>query len=161
MLLLSAIFNVPYELTNKGFTFLEVSDYVRINSYSMLFMLVCVFVGLLYIMLKSFIFHDTHINPVLAARLFTLRLDSFIQASFDLYSQGAVWLSYLYLLTVVIIAMVFTGMLYSWIFVVAFIMSIVATVLLVFDIENELEYTKDSKEEQADSLDEYVLEMEV
>ena len=65
-------------------------------------------------------------------------LASFIQASFDLYSQGTIWLSYTYLLTAVTGIMALFGLVFSWVFVIGLVLSVIATLLLVLDVENEI-----------------------
>ena len=134
----SKYMNIPFELTNNGFTFADPNEYVVINSYSTLFMMVVLSVGLFFILIKAYVFHESHISPDLSAKLFTLKLTSFVQASFDLYSQGAVWLSYTYLLTAITGVMSVFGLVYMWVFIVGIILSVISTVLLILDVENEL-----------------------
>ncbi len=138
VVLLANYFNVTLSIGSSGFVFENQETYILINSYSILLMVAALSVGLLYILLKSYIFHDTHISPHHTARLFTLRLSSFIQTSFDLYSQGAVWMSYLFLMVLVAGLMAFFGLIYSWVFVISLILFVITTVLFVFDIENEV-----------------------
>lgn len=136
---LGRYFDKEIIVNNAGFEFATPQDYVLINSYSILVMLAVISVGLLYILLKSFYVHDSHVTPHLTAKLFSLRLSSFIQTSFDLYSQGTVWTSYLYLMLLVSGVMVAFGLIYSWVFLAALVLSIVTTVLFVLDIENEVD----------------------
>ena len=161
VLLLSNYFNVPYEISNTGFVFSDATGYVKVNSFSLIMMLTVIAAGIFYVLLKSYIFHDTHIQPKLTAKLFSLRLSSFIQTSFDIYSQGAVWLSYVYLLFLVSIFMSFFGLAYTWVFFVAFIIAVVSTVAFVFDIEQELYMDVDDSTEEILELDEYMLSFEI
>lgn len=142
-----------------GFVFGNAQDYLFINSYSTLAMICILAVGLIYILIKSLIFHNTHIHPGLTARLFSLRLSTFIQTSYDLYSQGVVWLSYLYLLVLVTGVMAYFGIVYVWVFWAALVLAIISTVLLVFDIEREMEFGKGVK--STEEAEELVLKMEV
>ena len=84
------------------------------------------------------VFHSSHITPSLTAKLFSLRLSAFIQDSFDLYSQGTVWISYSYLMLLITLVMFLFGSLYAWVFISALVVTVTATVLFVLDIENEL-----------------------
>jgi hypothetical protein len=70
--------------------------------------------------------------------LFRLRLSSFIQTSFDVYSQGAIWLSYSYLLLLVSGVMFYFGIVYGWVFYVSIVLTIITTYLLIVDVEKEL-----------------------
>ncbi len=93
MIVFSRFMNVTYQITNSGFLFDNQADYVQVNSYSVLSMIIVLAFGVFYILLKSIVFHDSHVTPQMTTKLFTLRLSSFIQTSYDLYSQGAVWLA--------------------------------------------------------------------
>jgi hypothetical protein len=101
--------------------------------------------GILYILLKSIVFHESHVSPGVAARLFSLRLPSFIQNSFELYSQGVIWVSYLYLLLLISGIMIVFELIYSWVFFVSLVFAVVTTALLVLDIEKEMHITKDGE----------------
>lgn len=161
VLLLSNYFNVPYEITNTGFVFSDAAGYVKVNSFSLISMLLVISAGIFYVLLKSYVFHDTHIQPKLTAKLFSLRLSSFIQTSFDIYSQGAVWLSYVYLLFLVSIFMSFFGFAYTWVFFISFIIAVVSTVAFVFDIEQEIYTAVDEPADEILELDEYMLSFEI
>ena len=132
-------FNIPFTLGPQGFVYANANDYILVNSYSTLFMIITLAVGIFYILLKSLIFHETHISPNMTANLFSMRLSSFIQTSYDLYSQGSIWLSYLYLMTMSTGILALFGLIFSWVFYISIVLSILATVLLIFDIENELD----------------------
>lgn len=153
----SNFFNVYYIIDSSGFVFDSPSDYVMINSYSLFTMLSILTIGMLYILIKSLVFHDTHIEPKMTAKLFSLRLSSFIQTSFDIYSQGVVWLSYIYLMFFVVSGMVLFGFLYRWVFYASLVLTLISTVVLVLDIENEIDPNADSFDEILDE-EEYVLE---
>lgn len=135
--LVAKYYQIPLDLTSTGFN-LPQESYVMVNSYSILIMILVLTVALLYILFKSFVFHDSHITPGLTARVFSLRLSSFIQNSFDLYSQGAIWLSYAYLIMFVSGLMVIFNLLYVWVFVTSVVLTVFSTVLFIFDIENEM-----------------------
>ena len=156
VIFISNILRIPYTLGNTGFIFPNHADYVAVNSYSLLTMLLILTLGISYVILKSYIFHDSHITPVLTAKLFTLRMSSLIQTSFDIYSQGIVWLSYVYLMFFVITALCVFGLVFAWIFVVALVLTLFSTVAFVFDIENEMDVNTQPFDEVF-SNEEYVL----
>lgn len=156
MLFFANLFNVSYRVDATGFVFENQSDYIMVNTYSLLTMLVVLAIGILYIIVKSYAFHDTHITPTLTAKLFSLRLSSFIQTSFDIYSQGAVWLSYVFLMFFIISLLSFFGLVYSWLFFVALIISLGSTVAFVFDVEQEMKNENQLVDEILDN-EEYVL----
>ncbi len=151
VILISNYFGIDLTLGRQGFEYTNPDDFILVNSYSTFFMVVVVAVGLLYILLKSLIFHDSHIAPHITANLFSLRLSSLIQSSYDLYSQGAIWLSYLYLLTISHGIMAFSGLVFPWVFWVSLVLTVCSTVVLIFDIENEMEI-KNMKVDQTEGV---------
>lgn len=138
VILVSKYFGIFYLFGNQGFYFSNPEHFLIVNSYSTLIMVLATTIGLLYILLKSFFFHETHVSPGLTAKLFSLKLSSFIQSSFDLYSQGSIWLSYLYLLLMVSGLMALFGMIYLWVFYVSLTLTVLSTIFLILDVENEI-----------------------
>ena len=135
-------FGFDVTLSRAGFIYGNSESFLVVNSYSTLAMICVIAVGLLYVLIKSYIFHDTHVHPRIAARLFSLKLSSFIQASFDVYSQGAIWLSYSYLMTLTAGVMWYFGIIYSWIFYVGLVLSLLGTYFLILDVEKEFKPEK-------------------
>jgi len=155
VIFVSRYFGVDFTIGQSGFVFKVPGDYVLVNSYSTLAMICVLSAGLLYILMKSLYLHETHITPSFTAKLFSMRLSFFIQSSFDLYSQGVVWMSYLYLLVFVGALMTIFGLIYSWVFLISVVLAIVSTYFFVVDIENEMFFEKSKKGN--DTNKEYVL----
>lgn len=156
--LIAKYHGLDFVISEAGFVFDTSTDYIFVNSYSILSMIVILAVGVLYVLLKSYIFHDSHITPVLSARLFSLRMTSLIQSSFDLYSQGTVWLSYMYLVTLVAGSMAYFGFIYGWVFITSLTLTLLSTGLLIYDIEREVPVSEALiREDLIESTDEYVL----
>ncbi len=139
VIMVSYFNNIAFGVDGTGFVFKTQEDYIFVNSYSTVAMIVILGVGLLYILLKAFLFHDTHISPNLTAKLFHYKVTSLIQSSFELYSQGVIWMCYLYLISAVTLILAITGLIYSWVLWFGVVLSIISTAVLIFDIENELE----------------------
>lgn len=159
MIVFSRLMNATYQITGAGFLFDNHSDYLKVNSYSVLSMIVVLAFGVFYILLKSLVFHETHITPRLTTKLFTLRLSSFVQTSFDLYSQGAVWLAYIYFLFILTILLSFFGVVHAWVFFAALALTLGSTVAMVFDIEQELSMD-DGTTEILEIEEDYVLKFD-
>lgn len=136
---ISSFLKINFAVHRNGFVFSSKADYILVNSYSTLAMITVIAVGVLFVLIKAFYFHDSHISPLLTSRVFNLRLSTLIQNSFELYSQGTVWLSYLLLITIVSGILMAMGLIYSWIFYTGLIISVVGIVMLIVDIENEME----------------------
>jgi len=153
VILVANYFGIKFDLGAGGFAYNTTKDYILVNSFSTFIMIATLAVGLAYILLKSLIFHETHITPKLTASLMSLKLSSFIQTSYDLYSQGSIWLSYLYLMVLSSGILNLFGMINAWVFWVALVLAVLTTVLLIFDIENEI----DLKKEPVENTEDYVL----
>ena len=156
VIFISNYYDIEFTLSMSGFSFNNSDNYLLVNSYSTFSMVVTLTVGLFYILMKSYIFHESHIKPHITAKMFSLRLSSFIQSTFDLYSQGAIWLSYSYLIMIISGVMIVFGLMYSWVFYVSFVLCILSTILLVLDVENELATSKSSFMQLDEEDSEYV-----
>lgn len=158
VVLISNHLGIPYSVGSSGFTFLSPEDYLIVNSYSLFVMLIALALGLAYILVKSIVFHSSHINPSSTAKVFSLKLSHLIQNSFDLYSQGAIWLSYLYLLVLVSGIMALFNLLFPWVFYFGLVISVGITLLFVLDIEREMELEEIPSDDYEDDVDTFVLE---
>lgn len=146
IVIVSRYLRLEFELSKTGFVFRTIEDYVKVNSYSALVMVVVLIVGLFFVLIKSLAFHESHIKPSVTSKLFSLNIHSLIQNSFDLYTQGAIWLSYSYLLLIVNGIMTLSSLMYRWVFFITLGSTILTTVLFVFDIEEEIKISKENTE---------------
>jgi hypothetical protein len=137
-LVVAKVNGISFTFGINGFTYSTKDEFLLVNSYSTLTMIGVLAVGLFFVLLKSYFFHDTHVQPHTAAKLFSLNLSGFIQTSFDVYSQGAVWLGYAYLLAIASGVMFYSNLIYSWVFYSAVIIVAIATFLLILDVDKEL-----------------------
>jgi len=147
IILAAKYFDIHFKITNGGFIFQNSYDYVKVNSYSALFMTVMLVVGLGYIVIKSLFFHDSHIKPTMTSRLFSIKAESLIQNSYEIYTQGAVWLVYSYMLLIVSGIMAISGEMYNWVFYIIAGVTLITTIVFVFDIEEDMKIKKDNKVE--------------
>lgn len=142
VVLVAKYFSIPFEVGASGFIFHTAQEYVIINTYSTFYMMVALAVGLLYVLSKSLLFHETHIRPHLSAKLFSVRLHGLIQSTFDLYTQGSIWLSYCYLMLIVSGFMSLFKLVLPWVFYVSTALCVVTTLLFVLDVEEEFKVSK-------------------
>ena len=142
VVLISKHIGIILNIGVDGFTFETRGDYVLVNSYSILAMTLILTLGLVYILFKAYVFHDTHIKPHHTAKLFTLELSSVIQSSYEIYTQGTIWLSYVYLLTLVSGTMSVYKLVFGWVFYFSLVLALISTVLLILDIEHEVDISK-------------------
>lgn len=142
VVLLSKSKGIPFNLDHTGFTFSSYNDYYFLNSYSTLVMLVVLTLGLSYILIKAWIFHDTHITPRVTANVFSVKLSGLIQSSFDVYTQGSIWLSYLFFLTLASAFMAYVGIIYVWVAYTSSALFLIMLIAFILDIENEVKQPK-------------------
>jgi len=139
VIIVSYILGAKFIFSTKGFVFHNPDNYIAVNSFSTLAMVVVLGLGLTYILAKALYFHDTHISPKLTTKLFRHKMATLIQSSFELYSQGVIWLVYLYLVTIVAVILGIFGVIYDWITIVSGSFCAITTLLLILDIEHELD----------------------
>ncbi|HAZ29643.1 TPA: hypothetical protein DCY43_02750 [candidate division WWE3 bacterium] len=138
LVFIAHLFNIRVSLGSQGFVYNSQADYMLVNSYSLLFMIGALCIGLAHIVVKSVVFHDTHITPPLAAKLFSAKAQHLIQDSFHLYSQGVIWMSYLYFLTIGAWVMSMFDILYTWVVYVAFGLAVLFSYVFIVDVEREI-----------------------
>lgn len=160
IVLVSKYLKLSFNISSSGFVFESSADYIKVNSYSALVMVGMLIIGLLYILIKSLVFHDSHIKPNVTSKLFSLNVHSLIQGSFDLYTQGAIWLSYSYLLLIVNGIMTLSKLMYPQVFFITLGSTVLTTVLFVFDVEEEIKIKSEDKE-YYDMDKEYLSEREM
>jgi len=142
IILVSKQSSINFVLNSNGFAFYSAADYLAINTMSTFFMTVALSLGIGYVILKSMVFHDSHIKPHLSAKLFSFKLHRLIQSSYDLYTQGTIWLSYMYLLTLASGVMLLFEMIRGWAFYISLAMTLLYTLLFILDIEAEIDINK-------------------
>lgn len=143
IILVCKYLGIDFKITNRGIIIQDFYSYLKVNSYSVLFMTAMLVIGLLYVLIKSIFFHDSHIKPTTTAKLFSIKAESLIQNSYEIYTQGAVWLTYSYMLLAVSGIMAMSNLIYKWVFYIITGVTLLATLLLVFDVEEEIDIKKE------------------
>ena len=108
------------------------------NTFSNLVMYLVVLVGFSVVLFRAHYLHASHIPPKLSGRLIRLKLENFIADSFEIYHQALVWLSFLWITTVIVFIYALGGGSIS-LGLITFLGSFTATYLYTKDIEIELE----------------------
>ncbi len=96
MALVSSRLGVPFTLNLKS---LPPATSSTLNTYSNLFAYGVLALGILLILARSYFFHSSHISPQVTIKLHTLNLASIISTTYELFHQAIIWMSYLWLLT--------------------------------------------------------------
>ena len=145
VVLISRQLGIPFTVSNSGFVFSSPEDYVKVNSYSMIAMVLALSIGLITTISKALFFHDSHITPKGIAKVFSLKITSLVQSSLEIYSKGAVWLSYLYLLLLATGIMSLFNLIFAWVLYVALAACVLASIALIMEIEKEININKLNK----------------
>jgi len=133
--------NLGYEINLNTVLNLEVTydHYKSLNSDILLSFAIFSFLGIVYSLIKSLYFHQTHISPRASISLFNFRVRFLIQDSFHLFSQSLVWLVFNYIVCFLCLFLNFLDLVHFYLVIVSTLFSLVATYFLVLDIEYELE----------------------
>ncbi len=142
-ILFSRYFDFSYKSDGVRIVFESAEAFIAVNSYSSLVMFFSVLAGLGWVIVKAHLFHDTHISPSFSAKLFSMNLQELIHTTETIYSQAFIWLSFAWLTTIVFGVYSYFGLSYVWIFFVSLAFSIIATTLLIIDIEKEIKSDKE------------------
>lgn len=137
--LLSSKFNFPFTLNLAH----AVGENINlINTYSNLFSYGGIALGLGLILARSLFFHETHISPQITIRLYRLNLTGLIETTYELFHQAVVWLSYLWLLTLLFALQAYGG-LASWnIALGTLAATIVFSYLFAIDVDREIDIAR-------------------
>jgi len=138
LVFISNYYAIPIFFTKSGLLYTSQPEYMLANTYSLLYMVLALCLGLLRVLVKSVVFHDTHITPPLAAKLHSLRLEHMIQNTFQLYTQGIVWLAYLYFLTIGAGLMGLFGLVHTWVAWVTLGLAVLFSYIFILDAEREI-----------------------
>ena len=136
---MSKYLGISYTVEGIKLVFNDSQNYIAINSYSSLLMFVAVIGGLTWVLIKAHVFHDTHVSPTLSSKLNDMNLAEIVHDNKTIFTQSFIWLSYAWLVTLVLGVQAYFGLSYSWVFWVALAVSVVSTALLVVDMEREIQ----------------------
>lgn len=135
---LTHYFDASYQVEGLKLIFNSADDFVSINSYSSLIMFFAVFAGLIWVVIKAHVFHDTHIKPSLSAQLLDLNLLNIVHKTDVIFSEAFVWLSYAWLTTLIIGIYSLYGLGFWWVFAISAVVTILTTALMAMDFEREI-----------------------
>ncbi|MCA9391737.1 hypothetical protein KC614_00845 [candidate division WWE3 bacterium] len=142
VLVLVKSFSIAWQLNTSSllpdFVLHDKAATVFVNSYSNLIVFVVVIIGLAWVLTKAYHFHDTHIKPSLILQLLSWNLTGLMTSSHEVYNKGVVWISYMWLVVLLIGVHTFLQATYLWVFVFALVASLVATWYFVADVEREV-----------------------
>lgn len=152
VLFISRAKNLVYDITFRTrflplptLSFYSHQDYVTANSYSNLIMLAAVSLGLLRILLKTNILHDTHVSPKIAAQLARLQLSHLLSTTLESYHQALVWFGFAWFVTILTAFYAYWGLVFKSVAFIGFLVVLNLTWFFIFDVEREIVIWQQSK----------------
>lgn len=137
--LCSIYLDIPFTL---NLTTLQEPYLSTANIYSNLAAFSAVTLGLVVILIRSYIFHSSHISPQVTLRLHELNLTRLIETTYELFHQSVVWLSYQWLLTLLFLLQSYWNLV-AWEFSLgtAFV-TLLFTSLFIIDVDREVDLAR-------------------
>lgn len=143
MLILPYLLNFPYaikwqlEVFPINFVFTSEAHAQIVNSYTNLAMYTVIFLGFLWVLIRSYHFHDTHVKPSTTIKLAELKMLHLISSSFEVYHSAFVWFCFMWLSVIVVSVYYLLALSFQWVFIITFLTSVMMTYLLIDDLEKE------------------------
>ncbi len=136
--ILSKYFDASYQIEGMKLVFQDAQSFMVVNSYSSLIMFCAVVAGLVWVAFKAHVLHDTHVKPALSAKMLEMNMVHMIQKTDIIYSEVFVWLSYAWLVTLIMGGYALYGLGYWSVFYIALGVTVFVTAILSIDIEREI-----------------------
>ena len=108
------------------------------NSFSAFIALICLALGLGWVILRAHHFHSSHVHPKVATKLHQNGLEFLIQDSYQIYHEGAVWLSLLWFSFFLLAFQYYLGVANLLALCVYGLAAVFLTTIFYLDIEKEL-----------------------
>ena len=122
--------------------FTSPQNYILAENFSNLTMLAAASLGTIFVIFRAHFFHRSHIHPSIHAKLVSLNLESLIAPSYDLYHQGAIWLTYLWLVVGFLAISTTFGVTFPQISIIAFLIAANFSWIFALDVQREIEINK-------------------
>lgn len=151
LFLVIAVFKLDFVIEQGGIFkilpvihFQDPQSYIMAENYSNLAMLFVASFGTIFVIMRAHFLHRSHIHPAVHAKLVSLNLESLIASSYNLYHQGVIWLTYLWLVVGFLIISSVFGVTFPQITVIAFIIAANFSWIFAIDIQREIEINRNS-----------------
>lgn len=108
------------------------------NSYSNLFVILMIALGVGLTLFQGAYLHTSHQNPRVLVKLMKFDFLLWLSESDVIFPRLAVWLMFLWIVSLMAIVQAIQGTMYEWIAMLGFVLSVVATGLGFRDFEKDL-----------------------
>ncbi|PIR43769.1 hypothetical protein COV24_00835 [candidate division WWE3 bacterium CG10_big_fil_rev_8_21_14_0_10_32_10] len=145
MIIYIVIYNLNFYIQDNSIQLTSFNDFLMANDYSNIITFLVVLSFSLWLLVKGFLFHNTHISPKLSSWLHNNELSFLIMGSYELYLKLIVWTIFLWFITLIISIHYFLGITSSWVFYSSVFFTILTTVLTMVDVERDYHLFRLSK----------------
>ena len=134
--ILSMRLGLDFTLNLKG---IEEPNASLVNTYSNLLSYGAIALGLSFILARAYFFHSSHISPQITLRLSSWNFTSIISTTYELFNQAVVWLSYLWLLSLLFLLQSYWKLVAPNIALGMLVVTLIFTCLFVRDADREID----------------------
>lgn len=134
--ILTSYLGLEFTLNLKS---LDAVNLTFVNTYSNLFSYGIIIIGLSFILIRAYFFHSSHVAPQITLRLATWNLTTVVTTTYELFHQVVVWLSYLWLLTLLFTLQNYWQLIAPQIAWGSLILTLIYTGLFIWDAEREID----------------------
>ncbi len=146
-ILIAIIFyQLPFEVEYYSFLlvapsikFYALQSYILAENFSNIAMFSIAALGSAIVVARLHFLHDSHTHPKIHSKLAVLNLEKLILPGYHLYHQAVIWLGYLWLCVGFLVLSTLSKITYSYLALVALIITINLTWIFAKDIEKEAE----------------------
>lgn len=153
LILVNTLFNLDWHFVTSEISLYSIriayvtqQEKLDAASYSNLLMYLVVFVGFCMTLVQAYFLHESHVSPKTYRKLMDMKLTNFVKDSFEVFHHAFVWLILIWISTLIIIVSALSGDTYLWIAALTSLLTIILTVLLAKDYEDELKLRNQLKE---------------
>lgn len=145
MILANRIYGLDWGIqTNTGGLFSveivypDLSSAILCNTFSNLVMVLCLSIGTGLLLFQGTYLNTSRQNPKVLVRLMQFDFIMWLTESSIVFPRLFVWIAFLWISTIILIAQSLQGMLYTWVAIASFIISVVCSWIAAQSFEQEL-----------------------
>lgn len=145
MSLANRIFDLNWSLQTNTSTLFSVqiiypdqASAILCNSFSNLFVLLSLFIGVTVLLFQSRYLNASHQNPKVLVKLIQFDFIMWLSESATIYPRLAVWITFLWIITVVTISQSLQSMTYSGVAISGIVLSVLITWAAAREFEKEI-----------------------
>jgi len=118
------------------------AEFHQANTLSNISMFAFVALGAAVVVFRAHFLHESHISPKVSVQLSRLRISSWMASTFRLYHQGAVWLIFAWLSTVILVLQAYDGISSPVLAIIAFLITLNLSWFFTLDMDKEIQLSQ-------------------